>query len=284
AGMENRLATPHEVRDQLDLDTLAILPGGRSNATERVRAQRFKRLANVVSLSDLSRPATIAVTSPRATAGTARVAENLAYYRAIQGERTLHMCADLHQQRSRRREEYYGRAGVSDVLSSPGSGLDGKMLPGWCATMQVLPPGNSVNDPFALFGRDRFTELVRRTTGVADLVVIETPPIIEAAEGQVICSTADRTILVIEESATRARDAAEACQLLEQVEASVLGVVIIESPSSRAQPPAERAEPVAEPAPAPPASTQPAATQRVNGWPPLFTPADSEEGDRGARR
>lgn len=242
AGVENRLATAHEVRDRLGLDTLVSLPGGRSKTANRIRTQRFKQLANVVSLGDLGPPATVAITSPRATAGTARVAEGLAFYRAIQGERTLHMCADLHQQRSTsRRDEHQGRPGVADILAGgtgrSSAGLEDKIVPGWCATMQVMPTGSSRVDPYALFAQERFTDLVRRATSVADLVVIEAPAIVEAAESQVICATADRTILVIEENATRAGDAVEACQLLEQVEATLLGVVLIKSPSSRVHPP-----------------------------------------------
>ncbi|MGH3914913.1 MAG: hypothetical protein ACRDTC_16120 [Pseudonocardiaceae bacterium] len=252
AGVENRLATAHDVRDRLGLDTLVSLPGGRSKAARLSRAQRFKQLANVVSLGDLDRPATIAITSPRATVGTARVAEGLAYYRAVQGERTLHMCADLHQRRGRR-DEHQGRPGVADILASgtgrSSAGLEGTILSGWCETMRVMPSGSSQVDPYALFARERFTDLVQRATTVADLVIIEAPAIIEAAESQVICATADRTILVIEENATRAGDASEACQLLDQVETTLLGVVIIGSPSGRVQAPAEQWDASAEPTP-----------------------------------
>ncbi|MGH3933138.1 MAG: hypothetical protein ACRDTF_24555 [Pseudonocardiaceae bacterium] len=245
AGVENRLATAHDVRDRLGLDTLVTLPGGRSRSANRRRAQRFMQLANVVGMGELGRPATVAIISPRTTAGTARVAEGLAYYRALQGERTLHMCADLHQQRGKyRRDEHQGLQGVAEVLAGGsvlgGAGLEGKIVPGWCATMQVMPAGNSRVDPYALFARERFTDLVRRATDVANLVIIEAPAIIEAAESQVICSIADRTILVIDENTTRAGDAVEACQLLEQVEARLLGVVIVGSPVGRVRPPAQR--------------------------------------------
>lgn len=254
AGVENRLATAHDVRDRLGRDTLVSLPGGRSRSANRVRAQRFMQLANVVGMGDLSRPATVAIVSPRATTGTTRVAEGLAYYRAIQGERTLHVCADLHQQHGKyRRDEHQGLQGVAEVLADgtgrSGTGLEGKIVPGWCATMQVMPAGNSQVDPYALFAKERFTDLVRRATEVADLVVIEAPAIIDAAESQVICAIADRTILVIEENATRAGDASEACQLLEQVEATLLGVVITGSPVGRVRSPAPVGDSRAEPTP-----------------------------------
>jgi Mrp family chromosome partitioning ATPase len=282
AGVENRISTAHEVRDQLGLETLAFVPGGRSKTSTRV--ERLKRLANIVSLSDLQGSATIAITSPRTTPGTAVVAEGLAYYRAIQGERTLLIRANLHQPRSnfRRRDDHPTPVGLADILSGHQRvGLEGKLTQGWCPTMKVLPPGNPQEDPYALFGRDRFAELVQRGADVADLVVIEAPGIIEAAEGQVICAAADRTILVIQEDATRAADAAEACQLLEQVEATLLGVVIVGSHADRG---GQVAEQEAQAAPITPGNGFQGTTDHVfDSWAPTAAnaAADREHGDRG---
>lgn len=225
AALENRLATVHEVREQLGLDTLAVIHGGRGSS-----AERFKQLANIISLSDLASPAVIAVTAPRGAASVAWIAEGLAFYRAIQHERTLLVRADLHGAAPTDKDGSGGPGnprGVADFLAGVDrAGLDGLPRPGDNGRMQVMPPGTSFGDPYELFAPDRFADLVIRAKAVADLVVIQAPPITEAAEAQVICAAADRTILVIEESATRVTDAAEACQMLVQVEASILGVVI----------------------------------------------------------
>lgn len=232
AAVENRLATADEVRDQLGLDTLAVIPDGRSRSAARSRVQQLMRLANLVSLSDLPRPMTVAVTAPRASASTSQVAEGVAAYRAVQGEQTLLVKADLHDAHQDR------RPGVADFLAGPpGLGLDGMVLRGRIGSMQVMPAGNAPADPYALFSHERFAHLVERAKSIADLVVIESPPITEAAEGQVVCRTANRVILVIEENATRAADAAEACQLLEQVNATLLGVVITGSAAGAGSPP-----------------------------------------------
>lgn len=229
AALENRLTTAHEVRDQLGLDTLAVVPGGSGPSARHASAERLKQLANIVSLSDLARPAVIAVMAPRGAASTAWIAEGLAFYRAIQNERTLLVQADLHGA-ARTDKDGSGQGnppGVADFLAGVDrAGLDGLLLPGEHGHMQVMPPGTSSGDPYELFAPERFAVLVVRAKAVADLLVIQAPPITEAAEAQVICAAADRTILVIEESATRVTDAAEACRMLEQVEASILGVVI----------------------------------------------------------
>ncbi|MGH3978651.1 MAG: hypothetical protein ACRDRZ_06575 [Pseudonocardiaceae bacterium] len=249
AAVENRLATADEVRDQLGLDTLAVIPGGKSRSAARSRAQYLMRLANLVGLSDLPRPMTVAVTTPRATASTAQIAAAIAAYRAVQGEQTLLVEANLHD------EHHDHRAGVADFLDGPsGIGLDDVVVRGRIRNMQVMPAGHPSADPYALFSRDRFGDLVEHAKSIADLVVIESPPITEAAEGQVVCTTTDRVILVIEENTTRAADAVEACHLLEQVDATLLGVVITGSGVGAENPP-----PIDSPGPR--TSRTPAATE-----------------------
>jgi succinoglycan biosynthesis transport protein ExoP len=259
ATVENRLATADEVRDQLGLDTLAVIPGGRSKPAARDRAQQMKRLANLVSLSDLPRPVTVAVTVPRATPGTSQVAQGIAAYRASQGERTLLIKGNLHEQQSQR------LPGVAEFLAGPpGIGLDGIVLRSRIPSMQILPAGNAPSDPYALFARDRLAHLVEHAKRIADLVIIECPPINEAAESQVVCATADRVVLVIEQDATRAADAAEACQLLEQVDATLLGVVM-----TGRGPAAENPLPIGSPdtptPPTPPTSSTPPAPAPIVG-------------------
>ncbi|MGH4012318.1 MAG: hypothetical protein ACRDTH_29845 [Pseudonocardiaceae bacterium] len=261
ASFENRLTTAHEVREHLSLETLVVIPRGRSSS-DHISTERLKQLANIVSLSDLERPPVIAVTAPRGAASTAWIAEGLAFYRAIQNERVLLVQADLYGA-PRPDKGGSGRhgnpPGLANFLAGDRSGLDGLLRLGENDRMQVLAPGTFSGEPYGLFARERFADLVARAKAVADLIVIQVPPITEAAEAQVICAAADRTILVIEDSATRVTDAVEACQMLEQVEASILGVVLTgahrEAPASGDA----RSHPTAatEPAADRPGSTEP---------------------------
>jgi polysaccharide biosynthesis transport protein len=224
ASLDDRLSTPQEVRERLDLDTLAVIHAtGGSAQKSGLRAQRLKGLANVVNLSDLSRPATLAITTPRAFIGKSQVASGLASFRALQGERTLLLQTDLHQNTY----DDDDRRGVVDFLATRRTlSLERMVVSSGRGGVMVIPAGRSQEDPYALFARDRFGDLVEQATNIADLVVIDAPAIIDAAEAQVICAAADRTILVLEEGITKARDAQEACQLLEQVGATILGVVL----------------------------------------------------------
>ena len=95
------------------------------------------------------------------------------------------------------------------------------------AEILVLPAGMpSTSDPFALFAPEAFHALLQDLEGLAHLIVIEAPPVNEAAESQIICAAADQTVLVVEEGITRGSDGSRACELLTQVGASMLGAVL----------------------------------------------------------
>ncbi|MGE3285941.1 MAG: hypothetical protein AB7J32_07530 [Pseudonocardia sp.] len=225
AGAENRITSPQEVRQRVGLDTLAVVGGGSSDTSTAQRAEQLKGLANVVSLSDMSQPATLAVTAVRSAKLSAQVAEGVAFYRAQQGQRTLLIRADLDP--GRHHPGYPGRPGLGEFLAGrPGVRLQPIVVRDALSGMLVLPAGTARDDPYSLFAPDRFVDVVEQAGRLADLVVIDAPPVIEAAEAQVICASADRTILVIEEGVTRSADAVEARERLERVHVQLLGAVL----------------------------------------------------------
>ena len=237
--VDGRLATPGDVRERLGLETLATITGGSSAVARRLRERDLKTLANVVALSGLPKPATIAVTSAGLEDGKGTVAGGLAAFRALQGERVTLMRADLHEREDLDEGSDELRRGVADYLATKRPvPVDQLLVSSGRANLDVIPPGRAPGDPYALFSRERFGALVEQAAGLADLLVIDAPPLREAAESQVICQTADRTILVVNAGVTQAADVAEATTLLEQVGASVLGVVLVgaSAPGNRRPP------------------------------------------------
>lgn len=272
AAVENRINTAGDVRELVGLDTLAEVPRGGAAAAEGVRQKRFRQLANVVAppappsaaagkhesnalwrklenaahpargSSTSTVPAVLAVVAPVGTDGTAQVAAALAEQRAVRGDRTLLVRADLHGRRHDARQPGDATGtipGVADFLArSGGADIDHLVRAGTASRLRVMEPGHCSGDPYALFTRDRLDALVQATRSAADLVVVEAPPINEVAEAQVICASVDGVIVVFEKAVTRGPEAVRACEFLAQVDATVLGAVVIESrtagaPSSR---------------------------------------------------
>ena len=73
---------------------------------------------------------------------------------------------------------------------------------------------------------ERIRRVLEHAASFADLLVIDTAAVLTAPESQVICSMADRTILVLDSTSTQTASAVEARDVLERVNARVLGVVL----------------------------------------------------------
>ncbi|OUS92456.1 hypothetical protein [Rhodococcus sp. NCIMB 12038] len=231
-AVSKRLRTADDLRGKVGVETLVEVPRGGKPRAERGREEQFRRLANIIGLADLPRPATLVVAAPRRTAGVAQVARAIAEHRAIQGERSLILRADLSG--SARATNVDEPPGVADFLGAVTPPAIAEFIhqaePG---VVLEMPTGTGHGDPYALFTRERFGKLLQQAHSVADVVVVEAPPITEAAEAQVICAAADAVVLVVERGTTRVPETVEACRLLGQVESRLLGAVIIDPRCTR---------------------------------------------------
>jgi capsular exopolysaccharide synthesis family protein len=134
------------------------------------------------------------VTSP-AGEDRAEVAANLSIAFAQAGHSTVLVCADL---RSGRSDEMFGLAGgdgLAGILSgrsTMASALRSSGVPG----LQVLPRGEAPLDPAALLQNPSCRDLFRYLSRQADIIVVEAPPLLAAADASLLADFADRILLV----------------------------------------------------------------------------------------
>jgi capsular exopolysaccharide synthesis family protein len=224
-ALELRIRSASDVRQRLDLPTLGSVTGGRGRVPDARRAEDFKALAT--SLSVIRPPATsIAVVSPSNGEGKTMVAENLARYRAAQGDRVILIEADMRTATNgdHRAAPDMGLADLLEGTSRPNLGqvLSETNYPG----LYVIPAGDRPNDPYSLFSTDRIRDVIHQATAEADLVVIDTPSLLSAAESQLISSGVDGTVLVLDATSTQPGAAVEARDQLRRGGAKILGVII----------------------------------------------------------
>ncbi|HSK62024.1 MAG TPA: hypothetical protein VK935_23525, partial [Actinomycetospora sp.] len=231
---ENRIVTPNEVRDRLGLQVLAAV-GGKRKSGENARNEMLRALMGLTNAPGMPTPGSLAITGPTTTrASKSRVAVALAGLRALQGQTTLLVQADLESEATGS-TELSSMSGVADFLAERGdSRIDGKVFSNGRALL-VSPRGSKRDDLFALFSRSHVSRLLTQGSMLADLVIIDAPPV-ESVEGQVVCSAADRSLLVVEEGETRSRDASAALDALARAGGTALGVVLVRNPSQLADP------------------------------------------------
>ncbi|MFH5232746.1 oligosaccharide flippase family protein [Antrihabitans spumae] len=213
-AFSRRLRSTGDVVSKVGLEPLSTVP--RSAAEPALRDHRIRQLVTRVALAATTRAITF--TSPHATVGTEQVARAFAVARAKQGVRTVLVHADL--------RHTHGR-GVGEILLGSAS-LDSVLVSGGSADLYELSPGTISGDPFTAVTRERFGALVDELLAQFDLVVVAAPALLDAAETQVICAATGQAVLVLETAASRSNEAREALRLLDQVDTTLLGSVLID--------------------------------------------------------
>ena len=150
------------------------------------------------------------------------IAEAIATHRAAQGAATVLVHADLH----RADDEAPGLAELLDVHHP----ADLEDVLNRSDRLEIIPAGMSSGDPAVLFDRQRISAVVEKLRERASFVVIASPALPYFAEAQVISDVTDGTLLLVEQG-TRLDDAREALRVLDQVGASLIGVVLAEGDS-----------------------------------------------------
>ncbi|WP_067570876.1 hypothetical protein [Nocardia acidivorans] len=217
--VSRRLRTADDLEQKVGVTALAVVPG----ESEKYAAERDRALKQVVTAVGLTAPAeraAVAVVAPEAGAGVEIVARAIADERARQGVRTILVHADLRRPSG---------TGVAEILAGRAD-LGKVLIQTRNPYLRELLPGSTGDDPFTTLSRERFTRLLTHLHERADLVVVIAPPLLDAVEAQVITATAGLTVLVCERGATRSGPARRAHRLLEAVDTTVLGAVLIDAP------------------------------------------------------
>lgn len=226
-ALELRVNSPSVVRSKLGLPTLASISGG----DPKQRQEDLQGLASGMALM-ASGVTSVAVTSPNVGEGKTMVASNLARYRAALGDRVILIDANLRAGAANGRGREVGLAELLQSDADPHvreslveSGID---------NLRILPAGGVPSDPYALLTGERMARVLEAAASFADLLVIDTAAVLSAPESQVVCSYADRTILVLDAQGTQTATAVEARDVLERVQARLLGVVLTRVTKRRA--------------------------------------------------
>jgi non-specific protein-tyrosine kinase len=94
------------------------------------------------------------------------------------------------------------------------------------ANLQVLTSGPVPPNPSEILASQKMGELIEMLRGKADYVLIDTPPIIAVTDAAVLSPKVDGVLLVVNAGKTKRELAIKARDMLKQVNANVIGVVL----------------------------------------------------------
>jgi capsular exopolysaccharide synthesis family protein len=196
------------------------------DAATSARAEAVRKLRTNLRFVDVHEPARIiAVTSALQGEGKTTLSCNLAITLAEAGWRVLLVDADLRRPRV---AEYLGLepgVGLTDVLL--GDVQVGDVVQRWGdRSLLVLPSGSNPPNPSELLGSKAMADLLLNLRESADIVIIDTAPLLAVTDGVVVAVQADGALMVSQQGRTSRNQVARAAKALHSVSVRTLGCVL----------------------------------------------------------
>jgi capsular exopolysaccharide synthesis family protein len=221
------------------LPVLALVPrSGDGHAPETVplatdegvgspAAEAYRALRTSVRFLDVERPlTTILVTSPEEGDGKTTTVAHLALAISRAGQRVFVVCGDLRKPQLHRHLGVDASPGLTSVLLGEVELVEAlQKVPGE-QDLAVLAAGEEPPNPSELLSTEAAADVIWSLAERADVVIIDSPPVLPVADALVLAQQVDGVILVADARRTGLPEIREACQRLEQVHAPMVGTVL----------------------------------------------------------
>lgn len=187
----------------------------------------YRALRTSILLSSAGEPPKVLlVTSPLPQEGKSMTSMNVAVALAQKGSRVLVIDADMRRPSLHNVLGQRPKGGLSSVLSGTEL-LDNCVVSvPQVPTLTLLPAGPIPPQPAELLGSSRMRDLIARWREEYDHVVIDSPPCLSVTDAVLLSVMVDRVVLVIRAGQTTKTALKRTRDLLGQVNANVLGVVL----------------------------------------------------------
>lgn len=245
--LDTRLRKDDDVAELLGLSVLSQVPRLAPPDGERARpgalvavgrgpslpAEAFRNLRTSVFFAarngDPFRE--ILVTSPGSREGKSTTCCNVAITLAQQGLSTLLVDCDLRRGSLHRVFNIEDPPGLSEFLNgqlSPGN----LVRPTGVDRLSLVPAGRPTANPSELLGSPNFDRFLASARRSFDVLIVDSPPVLPVTDAVVLATKLARVVLVVRTDRTHRRAASDAVAQLQAVGATVLGVVVNDTPGT----------------------------------------------------
>jgi capsular exopolysaccharide synthesis family protein len=190
-------------------------------------AEAYRALRTSILLSSFGAPPkVILVTSAMPREGKTTISANSALVLAQRGSRVLLVDADLRRPGVEKLFGIRPHGGLSTLISGSSNVEDVLVPASEVPNLWILPAGPIPPQPTELLGSTVMKDYITRWRNEFDHIIIDTPPCLSVTDAVLLSPEADRVILVARSGQTTRPALRRACDLLLQVNARVMGIVL----------------------------------------------------------
>jgi polysaccharide biosynthesis transport protein len=190
-------------------------------------AEAYRALRTSILLSSFGAPPRVVlVTSALPQEGKTTISANSALVLAQRGSRVLLLDADLRRPGLEKLFGIKARGGLSTLISGVDKPEDVLVPSTEVPNLWILPAGPIPPQPAELLSSTVMKDYIARWRNEFDHIIIDTPPCLSVTDAVVLSPEADQVILVARSGQTTKQALRRATELLLQVNARVMGVVL----------------------------------------------------------
>ncbi|HNT74570.1 MAG TPA: polysaccharide biosynthesis tyrosine autokinase [Anaerolineae bacterium] len=235
--LDDTVRTPEDIKQVLPLAVLGVLPRMAKRNTAQTGivvtehplqpiAEAFRSLRTSIQFTNLDEPPrTLLVTSPQPTDGKSFTAANLAAAIAQGGKSVILVDADLRHPTMHKTFNLPIAPGLTESLLSVEERPRALQATN-VERLRVVPVGSRVPDSTELLASQTFKRLIAELQEQADVVILDSPPVLAVSDAAVLSTLVDGVALVMDCGKTRIPAAVQAAERLAGVGGTILGVVL----------------------------------------------------------
>jgi capsular exopolysaccharide synthesis family protein len=199
-----------------------VIVGGKGDGVD---GEPYRSLRTAIRFLDLDKPIrTMLITSPTANDGKTATATNLAIALSLSGERVILVDADLRRPGLARALGIESSVGLTSLVL--GTARPADVLQSYAQNLLVVASGPLPPNPSEILGSQLMNNILNDFGRMADIVIIDAPPVLPVADAVALSAQVDATVLVLRHSATRRSGVAATRRRLDAVGANVVGYVL----------------------------------------------------------
>jgi capsular exopolysaccharide synthesis family protein len=234
-AIDDTIKGPDDIIRHLGLPILGLIARTSTNSDAPIAAmeprspvtEAFRSLRTNIQFASVDYPVqSLLITSTSPSEGKTTVAANLGVVLAQGGRQVVLLDADLRRPRMHKVMGLANRKGLTSLFVQDQVHFDGSIKQTKTQGLSVITSGHLPPNPSELLGSDKMIEILNSIKHEADVVILDTPPVMAVTDATVLSRHVDAVLIVVKPGTTRIGATKQTIEQLRRIGAHVLGVVL----------------------------------------------------------